>query len=84
MILKEAGDPRNLGERGCPVILKGVGLPVIPGAGGGNFLLFLRKRVWGLWVVTVCVSWRGRGGGSCNLRKGGLDTRKRGRSTNNC
>lgn len=53
MILKEAGDPRNLGKTGSPVILKGVGLPVIPGAGGGNFLLFLRKR---LWVVTVCVS----------------------------
>lgn len=85
MILKEAGDSRNLGKRGSLVILKGVGLPVTPGAGGGHFLLFLRKRVWRLWVVTVCVSWRGRGeGGSCNLRKGGLDTQKWGSSTNNC
>lgn len=28
--LEEAGDPGNLGKRGSPVILKGVGLPVTP------------------------------------------------------
>lgn len=49
MILKEAGDSRNLGKRGSLVILKGAGAPSIPWAGGGAFSVILEEESLRLW-----------------------------------
>ena len=85
MILKEAGDPRYLGTRGSPVILKGVGLPVTPGEGRKLFVILEEESLETVGGDSVCLMETRRGeGGSCNLRKGGVDTQKWGRSTNNC
>lgn len=52
VILKEAGDPGNLGKRGSPVILKGVGLPV-PSEGREYFVIPEEESLE--TVVTVCL-----------------------------
>ena len=52
VILKEAGDPGNLGKRGSPVILKGVGLPVPPE--GREYFVILEEESLET-VVTVCL-----------------------------
>lgn len=74
--------PTESGENGEPSHSERRGAPSDSGGGGREFFVILEEETVG--GDCVCVSWRGKGeGGSCNLRKGGLDTQKRGRSTNN-
>lgn len=74
--LKEAGDPGNLGERGRSVILKGMGFPGTL-EGRERFVILGEEFGDGLWRPYVF--WRSRGEeGSCDLRKGGLDTLRSG------
>ena len=68
-ILKEAGDPRNLGKRGGAVILKGVGLPVTPGEGRKFFVILEEESLETVGGDCVCLMERQRGRRVLQLEK---------------